>query len=188
MRLLRSLSIVVVALALGLGCASTGLPVEPYLYAPPNLFAGSDTNVSVLIAQGDAAAGVRLLPASETSVHVLGPVTASGGKVLVNRRKPEKVNLILDRGSPLPSWTRHLFTETEARGLSVTFADNALAPPTAFRQGPDAPSVTVYDPGWTDALRELEAIDPDVAAEANRRDLRLTIFTGAPAGPPLSAQ
>lgn len=181
---MRLFLLTVLVAVLCVGCASTGLPVGPYLYAPPNLFAGTDTNVTVLIAQGEATAGVRLLPASETSLHVLGPVSASQGKVIVWRRKPDKVNLVLDRGQALPTWTRHLFTESEARGLALSFSDDALAPPTAFRTGPDTPALTVADEGWGDAVRDLEAIDPALAADATRVDLRLTVYTGG-APPPL---
>lgn len=102
------------------GC--TGTPVEPYAYVPPNFFAATDGNVTVIIAKAESgSAGVRILPATEASIHLLGPVPITGGKVLVRRRKPEKVALSLEIGDPLPEWCRHLFSSTEASALGVTF-------------------------------------------------------------------
>ncbi len=116
-------------LSLLLACALAGckspLPVEPYAFFPPSLGAATDGNVTVLLAQGEGVAGVRLFPASETSVHLLGPVKPSAGKVVVIRRNPRE-HLVLDPGAPLPAWTAHLFTAAEASAFGLTFAG---APP-----------------------------------------------------------
>ena len=71
----------VLVLALCAGCKSS-LPVEAYAAFPPNLGAFTDANVTVLVAQGDGVAGVRLFPATAQSVHVLGPVRPQARKVV----------------------------------------------------------------------------------------------------------
>ncbi len=108
-------------LLLFMACAGT--PIEPYAFFPPNLGAATDGNVTVLVAQGEGQAGVRLLPASETSIHLLGPVRPEAGKVIVIRRKPVKERLVLDKGQALPSWCRHLFTDAEAAALQLEFRE-----------------------------------------------------------------
>lgn len=104
------------------GCKGP-LPVEPYVSAPPHLFAGTDGNTTVLYGQATGVAGVRVLPADDASLHVLGPVRLEEGRVIVRRRKPEAVSLSLRPGEPLPAWTRHLFTPGEVRAFGLTFQD-----------------------------------------------------------------
>lgn len=118
----KALFTLLLVLALAVPACAGGAPVEPYAYSPPNFFAATDGNVTVLFAKAEGAAGVRVLPATETSFHLLGPVQIEQGRVLVLRRKPERLTLSLQVGDPLPHWTSHLFTAQEAATLGVTFA------------------------------------------------------------------
>lgn len=109
------------------GCS--GIPVEPYAYAPPHFFAATDGNVTVIYAKVEGTAGVRLLPATEASVHLLGPVQLEEGRVLVRRNRPEKTSLSLRPGDPLPAWCRHLFTSTEVGALGLAFSEDSNGSP-----------------------------------------------------------
>lgn len=113
-----------------LAAACTSTPIEPYLYAPPHLGAATDGNVTVLVAKIEGRAGVRLLPATDDSLHLLGPVETEAGRIVVMRRRPVKERLVLRPGDPLPEWSRHLWSPSEAAALGLTFADDG---------GPGAP-------------------------------------------------
>ncbi len=113
---------------LATGCQS-GVPLHAYAYSPENVYAGTNANVLVLVAQAEGAAGLvpypiegATLEAALEQIHYAGPAHATVGTVYVWRRNPE-FNKRYRLGEPLPTWVQPYIHPFAIEDFGLTFAD-----------------------------------------------------------------